>query len=298
MSKHPLIVTTEWLAERLGDPHLRILDATTFLKIPDKEGEEVGMWSGRDSYNQGHIPGAVFADLMNELSDPNAPLPMTVPPREQFVKKMEELGVGDGTYVVIYDQGALVGNPVVAAQWASRLAWQLRYEGFDDISVLEGGFQKWKEEGRSITTDAGHYPPAEFTCKRRPELLATKEDVKNAMNDENIILINSLSPEDFRGETNTYPRKGHIPSSVNVFFGSHAAQNTRTLYEESRLRETFEKVGALDPTKKVITYCGGGIAATWNALLLNMLGQKNVAVYDGSMNEWASDPNCPLVTGS
>lgn len=298
MSKHPLIVNTEWLAERLEDPNLRIVDATTFLKIPDKEGEDVGMWSGKDSYNEGHIPGAVYADLMNELSDPNAPIPMTVPPREQFVNKMEELGVGDGTYVVIYDQGALVDNPVVAAQWASRLAWQLRYEGFDDISVLEGGFQKWKDEGRPLTTEPGHYPKAQFTGKRRPELLATKEDVRKAMDNEDIILINSLSPEDFRGETNTYPRKGHIPNSVNVFFGSHADPNTRQLYDESKLRETFEKVGALNPNKKVITYCGGGIAATWNALLLNMLGQKNVAVYDGSMNEWASDPDCPLVTGS
>lgn len=295
---HPLIVNTEWLAERMEDPNLRILDATTFLKISDKEGEDVGMWPGRDAYNQGHIPGAVYADLMKELSDPEAPLPMTVPPREQFVAKMEELGVGDGTYVVIYDQGALVGNPVAAAQWASRLAWQLRYEGFDDISVLEGGFQKWKEEGRPTTTEPGHYPKSEFTGKRRPELLASKEDVKRAMHDENTVLINSLSPEDFRGETNTYPRKGHIPSSVNVFFGTHADPNTRQLYNESQLRETFEKAGALDPDKKVITYCGGGIAATWNALILNMLGQKNVAVYDGSMNEWASDPDCPLVTGS
>lgn len=298
MSKHPLIVNTEWLAERLEDPNLRIVDATTFLKIPDKEGEDVGMWSGKDSYNEGHIPGAVYADLMNDLSDPSAPLPMTVPPREQFVNKVEELGVGDGTYVVIYDQGALVGNPVVAAQWASRLAWQLKYEGFDDVSVLEGGFQKWKDEGRPLSTDPGHYPRAQFSSKRRPELIATKEDVKKAMDNENIILINSLSPEDFRGETNTYPRKGHIPNSVNVFFGSHADPNTRQLYDESRLRETFEKVGALDPNKKVITYCGGGIAATWNALLLHMLGQKNVAVYDGSMNEWSSDPDCPLVTGN
>jgi len=298
MNKHPLIVNTEWLAERLEDPNLRILDATTFLKMPDKENEEVGMWSGRDAYNQGHIPGAVYADLMNELSDPKAPLPMMVPPREQFVNKIEELGIGDGTYVVIYDQGALVGSPVVAAQWASRLAWQLRYEGFDDISVLEGGFQKWKEEGCPITTEPGHYSRAKFTGSRRPELLATKEDVKRAMQDENIVLINSLSPEDFRGETNTYPRKGHIPTSVNVFFGSHGDPKTWKVNDETSIRETFEKVGALDPNKKVITYCGGGIAATWNALLLNMLGQKNVAVYDGSMNEWASDPDCPLITGS
>jgi len=296
MGKHPLIVDTEWLAERLEDPHLRLLDATTFLKIPEKEGE-TGIWSGRDAYNEGHIPGAVFADLLNELSDPDAELPFTVPPREQFVKKMGELGVGEGTYVVIYDQGAMVGSPVIAAQWAARLAWQLCYEGFDDVSVLEGGYQKWKEEGRPVTTEEGHYPPAVFKGERRPEFLATKEDVKKAMDDERVILINSLSPADFRGETNTYPRKGHIPGSRKVFFGIHADQETKRLYDDSVLRETFEKAGALDPDKRVITYCGGGIAATWNALILNKLGQKNVAVYDGSMNEWAGDPDCPLVIG-
>lgn len=116
------------------------------------------------------------------------------------------------------------------------------------------------------------------------------------MNDDNIVLINSLSEADFRGETTTYPRPGHIPGSKNAFFGSHSDPETRLLYSDDVLRATFEKLGTLDPNKKVITYCGGGIVATWNALLLNKLGQENVAVYDGSMNEWASDPSCLLVT--
>lgn len=298
MDTIPLFVSTEWLAERMGDPSLRIIDATAFLKIPEDSGE-VGAWSGRDEYNGGHIPGAVFADLMNELSDQEAEMPFTVPPREQFLAQISRLGVGDGTYAVIYDQGnALVGSPVAAAYWASRLAWQLRYEGYGNIAVLDGGLTKWKEEGRPISTEPGHYPAAVFTGERRDELIATKEDVKKAINDESIVLINSLSPEDFRGETETYPRKGHIPGSKNVFFGVHANEKTKELFSDKVLRETFEKTGALDLGKKVITYCGGGIAATWNALILNKLGQKNVAVYDGSMNEWASDSECPLVTGS
>ncbi|MER2000687.1 MAG: rhodanese-like domain-containing protein, partial [Lysinibacillus sp.] len=106
---------------------------------------------------------------------------------------------------------------------------------------------------------------------------------------------NSLSPADFNGETETYPRKGHIPTSKNVFFGSHSDQETRLLLSDEQLRETFGSIGALDTDKTVITYCGGGIAATWNALLLNKLGQENVAIYDGSMNEWAADETCPLV---
>lgn len=296
MEKIPLIVSTDWLEQRLGDPDLRIIDATTFMDIP-ADGGPPSVQSGKDSYDEGHIPGAVYADLLNELSDPESALPFMAPPRDHFIKKMTELGIGDDHYTVIYDQGALVENPVVAAYWASRLAWQMHYEGYENIAILDGGLPKWKEENRPLTAVPGNYSPATFTGQRRPELLATKEDVRQAMNDDNVILINSLSPEDFRGESNTYPRKGHIPSSVNVFFGLHADQQTKQLHDDAELREPFEKIGALDPDKKVITYCGGGIAATWNALLLNKLGQKNVAVYDGSMNEWASDPSCPLVTG-
>src|SRR5690606_2590533 len=95
----------------------------------------------------------------------------------------------------------------------------------------------------------------------------------------------------------TYPRPGHIPGSKHAFFGSHSNPETRLMNDDATLRATFEKLGALDPSKKVITYCGGGIAATWNALLLNKLGQENVAVYDGSLNEWAADESCPLVMG-
>lgn len=294
MSQVPKIVSTEWLVERLDDPNIRILDATVFLE-PNKEGP-YRLSSGKEAYEKEHIPGAVFADILNELSDPNAKYPMTVPPRNRFLNKMSELGVGDGTYVVVYDRGAQVNSPVIAWNWASRLAWQLRYEGFDNVAVLDGGFPKWKEEGRPVTAEPGSYPKAVFTGERRPELLATKEDVQRAINDENTILINSLSEADFRGETKTYGRNGHIPGSKHVFFGGHSDPETKELYDDEKLKETFEKVGALDPNKKVITYCGGGIAATWNALLLNKLGQNNVAVYDGSMTEWAADPNLPLDT--
>ncbi|HSI67853.1 MAG TPA: sulfurtransferase [Planococcus sp. (in: firmicutes)] len=293
MNDIPLIVTTGWLAEHLDDPKLRIVDATVFMKFP--EGGQPHVESGRTAYEQGHIPGAVYADLVGELSDTDSDLPFTVPPREMFIEKMTSLGIGDNTYTVIYDQNALVGESVAASYWASRLAWQMRYEGFGQIAILEGGLQKWLAENRELSTEKVSHPKASFTGQRRPEMLASKEDVKNAMEDEQTILINSLSPEEFHGNQSTNPRIGHIPSSQNVYFAIHADEQTKELYDDDKLRASFEQTGALDPDKKVITYCGGGIAATWNALLLNKLGQPNVAVYDGSMNEWASDPSCPIV---
>ncbi|RLL41112.1 sulfurtransferase [Oceanobacillus piezotolerans] len=286
MSKIPLIVSTEWLAGKLDDPNLRLLDATTYLKPTEDGGAELS--SGKETYEKGHIPGAVYADLLNELSDKDAPIRFTVPSREQFVEKITELGVGDqDTYVVVYDQTyATVGSSDVASDWASRLAWQLRYEGLDNVAVLDGGFAKWVDEGREVSTEAGSYPKATFTGERRPELFVTKEDVKAALDDENVILINSLTEEAFNS--------GRIPGSCNVPFVNHSNPQSKELYNDEKLKEAFEKVGALDPNKKVITYCGGGIAATWNALLLNKLGQHNVAVYDGSMSEWTADSSLPL----
>ncbi|PQD97284.1 sulfurtransferase [Pradoshia eiseniae] len=297
MNKIPLIVSTEWLEEHLNDPKLRVIDATTFMK-PLQDGG-ITLSSGKDSYNVGHIPGAVYADLLHDLSNPGSNLPFTLPERDAFVHHMENLGIGDkDTYTVIYDQGALVGVSVEAPQWAARLRWQLTYEGFENIAVLEGGLQKWKEEGRPLSNATDVYPKADFKGERKKEMLATMEDVIKAMDDDSVILINSLSPEDFKGETDTYPRKGHIPGSVNVFFGCHANPETKTILPNEELKKNFEKTGPLDSDKRVITYCGGGIAATWNALVLEQIGVKNIAVYDGSLNEWASREDLPLVTGS
>ncbi|WP_150271245.1 sulfurtransferase [Paenibacillus tepidiphilus] len=287
MSSLPLTVNTDWLAERLEDPALRLLDATTYLQFPE-DGGYYKVNSGRETYKQGHIPGAVFADLHLELADPDGAYPFTVPGHDYFAEKIGQLGVGgDDVYVVVYDQG------VGPSAWASRLWWQLRLEGFDRVAVLEGGLKKWQDEGRPVSDEPGAYPPAIFTGQRRSELLATKEDVKLAIGDESTLLVNSLSPADHNGETKTYARSGHIPGSVNIFIAKHTKPGSSTLVDEEALRSNLAEHGALDEDKKVITYCGGGIAATWNALVFKKLG-KDVAVYDGSLSEWAADPTLPI----
>lgn len=296
MSNVPLFVSTDWLAERLEDPELRLLDATTFLKQPEGDGY-YDVWSGKEAYEEEHIPGAVFADLKNDLSDPDAPHPFTHPSRERFVEKISELGVGEGTYVVVYDRGAVVNAPeVIASDWASRLAWQLNYEGFDDVAVLDGGLGKWKDEGRPVTQEPGSYPEGNFNTERNPELFADKDDVLNALDDDSVVILDSLAPQNYRGEVDTYGRPGHIPGSENVFFGALSDPETQELYDDEKLKEMFEGTGALDPDKKVITYCGSAIAATWTGLALNKLGQDNVTVYDGSLTEWTQDDSLPMET--
>lgn len=295
MTNIPYLVDGDWLQSRLNDKNLRLIDATTFLKIPEGEGYPE-LWSGFEAYQEEHIVGAVYADLLKDFTNPEGAAPFTIASREQFLTVVQTLGITKDSYVVIYDRGPLVNVDILASDWSARLRWQLKYEGFDNVAVLDGGFRKWKEDGRPTESGISEYKPASWEWERREHLIVTKEDVKAALNDDNIVLINSLSEADYRGETTTYPRPGHIPGSKHSFFGSHSNPETRLLKSDEELRSNFEKLGALDSNKKVITYCGGGIAATWNALLLNKLGQENVAVYDGSMNEWAADPSCPLVT--
>ena len=295
MSKIPFIVSTDWLYKRLDDPNIRILDATTFLR--HSETGYYDIWSGKEAYDEAHIPGAVFADILNDLSDPEAKYPLTVPSREYFTHKISKLGIGDpDTYAVVYDRGAEVGNSIASADWASRLAWQIRYEGFENVAVLDGGLPKWQSENKPVTDEVNTYPQAEFTGERNDSLFSTKEDVKKALHDDNVVIINSLDPETYKGSKKTYACAGHIPGSVNVFFGNHSDPETKALLDDDEIRKTFENIGALDPDKKVITYCGSGIAATWNGTILNKLGQDNVSVYDGSLTEWTDDPTLPLET--
>lgn len=292
---NPKFVSTDWLNENLEDENLRIIDATTYLKVPEK-GNDTKAWSGREEYDKNHIPGAVFADILSDFSDPEGPYNFAVIEHDEFTEKMENLGVSDDSFVVIYDRGAQVDVHFEASDWASRLAWQLKFEGFDNIAILDGGYNKWTSESRRVTDKVVIPDKGNLNITRRPELFASKEDVLNAIDDDNVVILDSLSKANYDGDTETYARPGHIKGAVNVFFGDLADPETGEVYDNEKLKKRFEEAGALDKEKKVITYCGGAIAATWTQYLLNKLGQDNVSVYDGSLSEWAADENLPMET--
>lgn len=288
-------VSAEWLNEHLEDENLRIIDATTHLSVPEK-GNDTKVWSGREDYDKNHIPGAVFADILSEFSDPDGPYNFAVIEHDEFTEKMENLGLSDDSFAVIYDRGAQVDVNFEASDWASRLAWQLKFEGFDNVAILDGGYNKWIKENRPVTGETSTTDKGSLNITRRPELFASKEDVLNAIDDDNVVILDSLSKANYDGDTETYARPGHIKGAVNVFFGDLADSETGEVYDDEKLKQRFEEVGALDKDKKVITYCGGAIAATWTQYLLNKLGQENVAVYDGSLSEWAADEKLPMET--
>ena len=287
------LVSTEQLAARLGEESLRVLDCTVFLRPPaEDEGAARAQWvaeSGRAHWQAAHIPGSQFVDLVRDLSDPVSTLPFMMPPAEQFIEVMERLGVGNGTRVVLYDANLNM--------WAARTWWMLRAFGFDAAAVLDGGWKKWKLEGRPATDDVASFARARFVSAPRPELIAGKEDVLGAIEDGHTCVINALSPEQHRGEGPAiYGRPGHIAGSVNVSARDILDPQTSAYLPPEELRARFEGVGATR-AGRVITYCGGGIAASSDAFVMTLLGTPNVAVYDGSLSEWAADEAAPMAVG-
>jgi thiosulfate/3-mercaptopyruvate sulfurtransferase len=286
VARLPLLVSPAELHAALGDPALRVLDATVWLTLyPD--GSEVTIESGRATFEQGHVPGAGFADLV-ELSDPERPAWLMLAAAERFAAGMSRLGVGPGTHVVAYD--------AVDGIWAARLWWMLRAYGFDACSVLDGGLTAWSAAGLPLSTAAQDVPPATFEARLRPEVVATREEVQAVVRDGGACLVNALPAVLHRGEIPVTPgRAGHIPGSVNVPAGDLVDPETNRLLPLERIREHFERTGALG-RPRVITYCGGAIAGAFDAFALALLGHDDVAVYDGSLVEWSSDPDLPLDT--
>lgn len=281
------LISTEDLARRLGAPALRVFDCTTYLK-PGPDGRYVAE-SGRANYDKGHIPGAAYLDLQADLSDKNSKLRFTLPPLEELTRAFAAKGVGHGTSVVLYSHA----SPV----WASRIWWMLRAIGFDDAVLLDGGLDKWKAENRPLSTDESVHPPATLTLRGRPELFVDKAALKGAIGQAGTLTLNALSHDQHKGSGGvTYGRAGRIAGSSCVPAASLFGPD-KALKPIADLRAAFEGVGAA-PDKRVLVYCGGGIAATLDAFVLTaMLGHRNVSVYDNSMQEWANDPALPMEIG-
>jgi len=282
------LVETDWLAKHLDDPGVRVLECTVYLQPADVPGG-YRVESGRAKWAEGHLPGAGFVDLQEELSDRTSKLRFMMPPAAQFAEAMGRAGVGDGVRVILYDRAVNM--------WAARIWWMLRAFGFDEAAVLNGGFRKWSVEGRPIATDAGARPARTFTPRPRPALMADKAGVLAALGESKACVLNALTEEQHRGTGGTaYGRPGRIAGSVNVAARDLVDPKTHAYLAADVLRAKFQAVGALD-ARRVVTYCGGGIAASSDAFVLTLLGRDDVAVYDASLSEWATDPSLPMDRG-
>lgn len=274
------LVTTDWLSRHLDDPDLVVLDCTVITKNDDSGG--FYNISGRTNYDAGHIPSAGFADLKGGLCDTNSPIEFAVPTPEQFCDAMGALGVGDESRVVLYDASI--------SGWAARVWWMLRWVGFDRAALLDGGLKAWTDEDRPLSTEPANRPAKTLTPSLRPELIADRDEVLAAIDDDAVHLIDALPETLYRGEQTMYGRPGHIPGAINIPIFN--------LIDETGRFRPLDELAAMhrgDHNARNITYCGGGIAASSNAFVMTRLGFNNVAVYTASLQEWTADPANPLV---
>ncbi len=274
------LVDAEWVLENLSDPSLRILECSVDL-VPGSTNPV----SMRDKWAEGHIPNSDYVDLAHDLSEPQSDLRFTMPSEGHFAKAMESLGVGEGTKVVLYDRRFTM--------WATRVWWMLKAFGFDDCAVLDGGLRSWQSAGFQIDTGpAPSRPETKFKGTPRPEMVADLARMEEALGDGTCV-INALSPGNHDGSEEHYGRPGHLPGAANVYALHLLDPVTHCYLPIAQLEALFDEITS--EGQPIVTYCGGGIAATSDAFVLKaLLGRDDVTVYDGSLSEWLLDPNRPL----
>ena len=264
------LVSTDWLAAHLGDPDLRILDASWYLPAMGR--------NGRAEYAAAHIAGARFFDI-DDISDSRSALPHMAPPPEKFMSKMRAMGVGDGHQVVVYDAMGIFSAP--------RVWWTFRLMGKMDVAVLDGGLPKWLAEGRPTEDMPPLVRDRHMTVSRQNHLVKDVTQVAHAAKLGHAEIIDARPPARFKGEA-PEPRAGlcagHIPNAKNLPF-AQVLNPDGTMKAPDALRAEFQAAG-IDLSKPAITTCGSGISAAILSLALEHLGHKDHALYDGSWAEW------------
>ncbi|MCK5423978.1 MAG: 3-mercaptopyruvate sulfurtransferase [Emcibacter sp.] len=275
----PPLVSTEWLKEHLSAPDIRIVDATWHMPGDVRNASS--------EYREAHIPGAVFFDI-DEICDLDNPLPHMLPSAEKMSSRMRKLGIGDGNRVIVYDNSDV--------RSAARVWFMLKAFGLWDVAILDGGFQKWKEERREIEDIPPIPRMRHFTARFNNTRVRDLEHMMENLGTAREQVVDARPPGRFSGsdpEPRAEMKSGAIPGSCNVFFRTLLNTQDGTFKSPDEIRGIFEAAG-LNLQKPIITSCGSGITASVLMLGLYLIGHQQTALYDGSWSEWGSHPDTPV----
>jgi thiosulfate/3-mercaptopyruvate sulfurtransferase len=286
------VVSTEWVAEHLGEPGLCVADVRGKVLPPGNVPRYV---PSRDAYEADHVPGAVFVDWTRDIVNPLDPIPVQIAEPEAFAEAMTRLGINDETLVVAYDDYNHI--------FAGRLAWALRYYGHDAVRIMDGGWSRWISEGRpterAIPRRADGRSGRRFSARPRPELRRTADQVAAVLHHDDVLVLDARPSDQYVGAISAAARAGHIPGARNVPYARLIDRSTGKFLPRTELESVFAAAG-IDVARlprEVIVYCNGGVSCTVPLEALRMLGREDVAVYDGSWNEWGNDESRPLRSG-
>lgn len=282
---HTTLISAVELAQNLNSPNWIVLDCRHDLTNPN---------AGREAYAAGHIPGAQFVHLDEDLSD-KSPGPNgefrgrhPLPEREKFVSTLRRLGIDDDTQVIAYDgQGGM---------YAARLWWMLRWVGHQAVAVLDGGIASWNAAGQQLSTDSVTKAPGTLNAAASLVATVSAAELLNNVSQATLLVVDARAPDRFRGENETLdPIGGHIPGARNRFFKDNL-QADGTFKPVAQLRAEFSAV--IGSAEKSVMQCGSGVTACHNLLALEIAGMHGAALYPGSWSEWCADATRPVATGS
>ena len=272
------LVSTEWLAEHLGEPDLVVVDASWHMPASGR--------SGHEEYLKSHIPGARFLDI-DALSDRGHPAPHMLPRAEDFAQAMEELGIGADDRIVVYDN-----SPI---RTAARGWFMLRHFGARQVAILDGGFQNWIAEGRPTETGEAPRRNSRFEPEENRGEVVAKQEILAVMHEP---LLDARGKGRFEGsEADPRPgvAAGHIPGARNLPFASLYNEDG-TFKSRDELKRLFSEAG-MDPSRPFIASCGSGVTANSLIFAAHLIGNDSARLYDGSWSEWGADPATPKATG-
>jgi thiosulfate/3-mercaptopyruvate sulfurtransferase len=280
---HPeSLVDTAWLAERLGEPGVKVVDASWYLPAMNRDAKA--------EYLAGHIPGAVPFDL-DAVSDRSSSLPHMFPDADAFTRAVGAMGIGRDDHVVVYDGTGFFSAP--------RVWYTFRLFGHARVSVLDGGMPKWKREGRPLEAGETKTTPKEYTARALTPLVRDKGQMLANLGTRHEQVVDARAAARFAGEEpDVWPgrRRGHVPGARNLPYGALVDARSGTFLDAEALRRKFVEAG-LDLDAPIVASCGSGVTAAVLAFGLHLIGQERVALYDGSWAEWGLPGDAPVETG-